>query len=108
MRENSITERAMDLDRDGRAAYRVERNDEDAASTQVIRAVEEIVGGDDGNRSWLYDSVDPDALDAIFDDKHDGTPRNEGRVVFTAQGCEVIVHADRSMTIFAPEDGDEE
>lgn len=104
MRENSITERATELDRDGRAAYRVPSDDEDAVSTRVIRAVEEIVGDDEGNRSWLYDSVDPDALDAIFDDKHDGTPRTDGKIVFTARSCEVIVHADRSLTIYASED----
>lgn len=107
MKNERITERATDLDRDARAAYQVSGTDEDV-STRVIQAVEEIVGDDESNRTWLYDSVDPDALDAIFDDKHDGTPRADGKVVFTAQRCEIVVHGDGSLVIYAPEDHDSE
>lgn len=40
----------------------------------------------------LNDSVDPDALDALFAPRHDGTPRNgDGYVEFTSNGYRVVV-----------------
>ena len=105
MKTERITERAKNLDRDGRAAYRVPGYDDDDVSTRVIQAIEEI-GDEEATGTWLYDSIDPDALDAIFDDKHDGTPRTDGKVVFTVRGCEVVAHSDHSLTIYAPEEHD--
>ncbi|WP_435157149.1 HalOD1 output domain-containing protein [Haladaptatus sp. DFWS20] len=90
------------FDTDGRIAYRV-TGDEDNVSTRVIRGIEEIVGEDEERRTWLYDSVDPDALDTIFSQKHSGGSREDGKVIFTAQGCEVVVHGDGEIHIYAPE-----
>ncbi|GAA0230652.1 HalOD1 output domain-containing protein [Haladaptatus pallidirubidus] len=42
----------------------------------------------------LTDSVDPDALDALFADTYDGRERNRGHVVFTISGFEVFAHAN--------------
>lgn len=40
----------------------------------------------------LNDSVDPDALDALFAPRHDGTPRaGSGSVEFSSNGYRVVV-----------------
>ncbi|WP_254767667.1 HalOD1 output domain-containing protein [Salinilacihabitans rarus] len=39
----------------------------------------------------LHEVVDPQALDALFADRHDGTPRANGRVTFTFCGYRVTV-----------------
>ncbi|EFW92957.1 hypothetical protein ZOD2009_06359 [Haladaptatus paucihalophilus DX253] len=106
MTEGQFTERAADLDRDGRNAYRV-AGETDDPSTRIIRGVEEIVGRSAEKQTWLYDSVDPDALDAIFEEKHDGTTRTGGKVTFTARGCEIIVDADGEILIYGPVTDDE-
>lgn len=106
MKENRLTERAAELDRDGRKAYRVVGGNDDT-STRVIRGVEEIVGRGAEKQTWLYDSVDPDALDAVFGRKHDGTLRTDGQITFTARGCEILIKADGEIVVFGPVDGDE-
>lgn len=50
----------------------------------------------------LYDSVDPDALERIFANKADGSPRVDGHVAFTALECEVYVHANGDIFIHPP------
>ncbi|WP_049972134.1 HalOD1 output domain-containing protein [Haladaptatus cibarius] len=105
MKGETLTERAKKLDTDERIAYRI-TSDTDRVSTRVIRGIEEIVGADDDRRTWLYDSVDPDALDALFSQKHSGGNREDGKVVFTAKGCEVVVHGDGEIHIYASETHD--
>lgn len=95
----NLTERAPSLDRNGRAAYRVASTDWDV-STTVVEAVNEVIDGDlltEG--SVLYDVVDPDALNRIFEDR-----RGDGRIVFELRGCRVEVHADSDHVVYAPDD----
>lgn len=47
----------------------------------------------------LHDVVDPQALDALFAPKRNGTPRVGGRVSFEFCGYEVTVHEDGSITL---------
>jgi hypothetical protein len=42
----------------------------------------------------LYDYVDPDALDALFTDRHDGHARSTGRVQFQIEDVTVVVRPD--------------
>ncbi len=107
MKEGQFTERAKELDRNGRKAYRV-AGDTDDASTRIIRGVDEVVGEDTEKQTWLYDSIDPDALDAIFKQKHDGTSRTDGQVIFSARGCEIVLHANSDIVIYAPVEDDSE
>ncbi|WP_458207676.1 HalOD1 output domain-containing protein [Haladaptatus sp. NG-SE-30] len=98
MKEDKLAERMPDLDDGEYEAYRIEDSDDDV-STRIIRGVEELVGTSNNNDTWLYDSIDPDALDSIFDHKHDGTPRNDGKVVFVAHGCEIHAHASGEIVV---------
>ncbi|SDM54871.1 hypothetical protein SAMN04487949_2036 [Halogranum gelatinilyticum] len=47
----------------------------------------------------LNDYVDPDALDGLFADRFDGSPREGGRVVFSMLGCEIHVHGDGRVVV---------
>ncbi|WP_255170643.1 HalOD1 output domain-containing protein [Natrononativus amylolyticus] len=55
----------------------------------------------DADSCWhsLYDSIDPEALDALFRPRYDGTPRRGGTVSFVAVGYRVTVSADGGVRI---------
>jgi hypothetical protein len=67
---------------------------EEPLSTAVVMALAEVAGDDPAEVGMpLYDAIDPDALDNLFGDKHDGSPRMGGEVVFTILDYEVTVHS---------------
>ena len=68
-------------------------------SERVVRKLSEVKGVDEERIEPLYNSVDPDALDAIFRDLSDGPERVGGRVEFTHEGCDVTVRADGGVSV---------
>ncbi len=84
------------------------RHDPDGSaklSTTVVHALAESTGVDvTDSTSTLYDSVDPDALDALFSSRHDGTPRTGGTLSFVVYDHRVIVHGDGRIIIEPPAD----
>ena len=81
-------------------AYHVYHDDSRTVSETVIDAVAAIQNLDPTDtRIPLDESVDPDALDAIFEDTFDGRTRYDGRVVFEVAGLEVFVHANSHIFI---------
>jgi len=54
----------------------------------VIYAVANAVGVDPIDLDPLYDTIDPEAVDALFDDGF------EGRLAFTYEGHDVVVTSD--------------
>ncbi|WP_435151961.1 HalOD1 output domain-containing protein [Haladaptatus sp. DFWS20] len=74
--------------------------DDEKLSTAVIMALAEVAGGDPAKIGMpLYDAIDPDALDNLFSDKHDGTPRMGGKVVFDILHYQVTVHSYGQIVI---------
>ncbi len=47
----------------------------------------------------LYDVLNPEALDALFAPREDGTPRSSGRVTFSYCGYDVVVTSDGDVEI---------
>lgn len=47
----------------------------------------------------LYDVINPEALDALFAPREDGTPRASGRVTFTFCGYDVTVSSDGTIEL---------
>lgn len=47
----------------------------------------------------LYDVLNPEALDALFAPREDGTPRSDGQVEFTYCGYDVVVSSDGDVTV---------
>ncbi len=74
-----------------------------ALSTTVIHALADSMGVDPtAGRISLYDAIDPDALDAIFRPRHDGTQRSGGQVSFVVADHLVIVSSDGEVLIKPP------
>lgn len=71
------------------------RDDGERPSRSVVELVSEVTGTDARTLDPLFDVVDPDALDELFDrgSTSDRTPRS-GYVQFRYNDCEVAVHAD--------------
>lgn len=80
------------------------QSDDGAVSQRVVAAVAEAHSTDPTELPPLYDAVDPDALDALFDRGNYGERENPGRVVFMFADCEVVVHSDGEVTVTAPSD----
>jgi len=67
-------------------------------SVTVVHAVLEVTGKDPTDVN-LNDVIQPDALNRIFSPKHDGTPRDGGRVEFDFAGCHVTVCGDGEVRV---------
>lgn len=63
-------------------------------SSEVVLAVARATDSDPTELDSLYDVVDPDALDQLFQPQLNGTQRGVGRVTFSINGCEVTVQAN--------------
>lgn len=70
-------------------------------SIVVVDAVEAALDGATTPEP-LYDVVDPDALDQLFQPKSDGTPRPGGELTFAYSGCEITVRADGDVIVVPP------
>jgi hypothetical protein len=79
----------------------------ESPSMRVIEAVSEAIDEDPRRMDPLYESIDPDALDRLFEPVSAGTRQSStGRVTFHFEGCEVTVHAD-GRTVVTPPDADD-
>lgn len=74
----------------------------EAVSQRVIAAVADARDVDPLELPPLYNVVDLDALDRIFENGGSGERSGPGRVIFTIAGCEVIVHSDGEVEVTAP------
>ncbi|SIQ75707.1 hypothetical protein SAMN05421858_0307 [Haladaptatus litoreus] len=76
-----------------RTSYRLE--DDERPSIAVINAIADHEGSSpDEIRPQLYDAVDPDALDSLFQPRVDGELRRGGRAVFTYRGYRITYESD--------------
>lgn len=74
--------------------------DGEQLSTAVVMALADVAGVDPAEIGVpLYDVIDPDALDNLFSDKHDGSPRMGGKVIFTILDYEVTVQSYGEIVI---------
>lgn len=75
-------------------------------STQVVEAVAEFRDVDTVELPPLYDVVDPDALDALFDSTETNSSRREGTVEFVYAGVSVRVDASGSVEVASEVDSE--
>ena len=73
----------------------VRHRDGERPSQSVVELVSEVTETDTCALSPLFEVIDPDALDELFDrgSNPDRRPRS-GYVKFQFDGCDVTVHAD--------------
>ncbi|MFB6281663.1 MAG: HalOD1 output domain-containing protein [Haloferacaceae archaeon] len=72
----------------------------DRPSVAVVEAVARATG-ERPEPGTLYRAVDPDALDALFADRPDGSARTGGTLSFVVGDCVVAVRADGEVTAAA-------
>lgn len=83
----------------------VERSEESRSlSFEIIEAVAEREGVaatdiEPPTYEALYDVVNPEALDALFAPREDGTPRASGRVEFSFCGYDIVVSSDGAVEL---------
>lgn len=68
-------------------------------STKVIEEVAEFKGVDPIHLPPLYDALDPDALDTLFEPAGNGATRGNGSIEFTYAQQRVTVHADGRVLV---------
>lgn len=68
----------------------------------IVKAVARSAGVDPTELSPLYETVDPDALDALVTSLADGTGQEHFSVQFTYAGREVVVRANEDIDIRVP------
>lgn len=80
-------------------AYHDTASDRDLSET-VIDAIADVADIDPTEtRIPLSDSVDPDALDAIFAEKIDGTTREDAHLSFSVCGLRTVVYSNGHILI---------
>lgn len=83
---------------------RSDGNRRPSLSLEVIETIAEHEGVDPTEieppeYESLYEVCNPEALDALFAPREDGTPRSEGRVEFEFCGYDVVVTSDGSVEV---------
>lgn len=82
---------------DGSMDYEIGVNE--SVSGAVVRAVSAVDGREPRSVPPLSRVLDPDALDALFDARSDGTPRIGGRLSFVYGNCRVSVDNGEYLSI---------
>lgn len=68
-------------------------------SATVIRAVANHAGQDPVDLPPLYEVVEPEALDKLFESLPNGVARDGGEVAFAYAGYRVTVSFDRTVNV---------
>jgi hypothetical protein len=76
-----------------------ENPDNKSISTVIAETIANHKGVDPANIEPLYTTIDPEALDALFAPRNDGTARTTGQITFTHTGFEITVNSDRTVTV---------
>ncbi|WP_435180294.1 HalOD1 output domain-containing protein [Halorussus sp. AFM4] len=97
-----IPETSTDRDRaDENATVVYEPDDTERVSTAVLTAVDAASETDARKLKPLYEVVDPDALDALFAPRDDGTPRDgDGHVTLLYGPYRIRVADDDRIAVF--------
>ena len=77
---------------------------DDDVSIAIVEAVAEITNVEVLDIDPLYESIDPDALNKIFEPRAEGEPRKiGGSVTIAANECTVTVYSDGEIEIEPPD-----
>ncbi|SDR27520.1 HalOD1 output domain-containing protein [Natronobacterium texcoconense] len=90
------SERSSDSD-DAKFVATFDPNGGDKPSETVVDAVSSVTDEDPLEITPLYEAIDPDALDALFDDSRSGDENHE--LWFTYEGFDVGVRSDGEVRI---------
>ncbi|QHS15739.1 hypothetical protein GWK26_00470 [haloarchaeon 3A1-DGR] len=68
-------------------------------STAIVRAVSAVEGRNPLSLRPLAEVLDPDALDALFGSRDDGTPRPGGRLTCVYSKCHITIDNGEYLTL---------
>lgn len=71
----------------------------ESVCTAVVCAVSAVEGRDPRSLRPLAEVLEPDALNALFDSRGDGTSRPGGRLTFVYSNCRVTVDNGEYLTL---------
>lgn len=95
--DDSPTDEATDR-RSTSTTYR--RDPGESPSDSVVRVVAAVTGDEPMQMEPLYEAIDPDALDQVFDSTDaDSEAGSSTRVSFRYQGCAVAVYGDGRVVV---------
>lgn len=78
--------------------YRTTVQDDEHTSDALIRAVAVVEGCDPLDLTPLYDSIDPDTIDALFDTSSGHVVESKRALTLTYHGHEVTISGDSHYT----------
>lgn len=81
---------------------RYDRENGRPPSTTVIDTIAQATGTEPGVLEPLFETLDPDALDAVFDVDGGSPSSAAGRIAFRYEGWDVRVHADGRVVVSQP------
>lgn len=68
-------------------------------SQRIVERVADVTGTDPIELEPLYERVDPECLDSLFDETSPAADRHRGHLAFPMAGCRVVVWADGSIDV---------
>ena len=83
----------------GRSEFECSFDADESPSHEVVRAIAAVKGAEPTGVDPLYNYIDPEALDAMFDGTP-GTNERDVRVSFRVDDLEVEVSGDRRITVY--------
>lgn len=88
------------------AQYEIDlgRFDDCKVSERVVAAVADVRDEHPLELPRLYEVIDPDALDQLFDSGVAGGQTGPSRMSFMHADCEVVVHSDGEVDVTAPDE----
>lgn len=72
-------------------------------SSQVVDAVARYKGVEATDLPPLYETIEPDALDALFPSRTNGTRDDGVRLEFTYAGRDIVVRGPRDVEVRGPD-----
>ena len=68
-------------------------------STTIVSTITDLSGREPEELDRLYDRIDPDSLETIFEPANGSTHRNGGRVSFQLDAYAITVHASGTVVV---------
>lgn len=100
--DSQLDDEAPEPRREPTAIY--EASDDESVTVAVTTALSSASQTDRTELDPLYTAVDPDALNSLFDQRGDGTPRDcRGHVSFQYGPYRVRVETDGTATVYETE-----
>lgn len=73
-------------------------------SMAVVSAVADLTGTEPSELDPLYETIDPDALNSLFQGSQADGPHARGQVSFSVAGCKVVVHGSHKVVVSPTEE----